>query len=264
MQNITPNTYERLIEEASRHVHYSKPEMEILINDLKDQSLRLNAQSPLFYAVDYTQQKYIYIDPSCNKILGYDFKYIENEGPLLYLNLLHKNDKKIFTENIIPETLDFLSRHDYKEHSSFSFSLNYRIKKDNGDYITLLQRSTYYLSSAEPKPLAAVGYATDISDYKQDTSIIHTIEKTNRNSSVFSKTVMQKTVYYPDRYTGIFSKREMEILQLIHNGLSSKQIAAQLYLSVYTVNNHRKKMMQKSGSANVAELMAFALKTGII
>ncbi|GAA4398062.1 response regulator transcription factor [Nibrella viscosa] len=57
--------------------------------------------------------------------------------------------------------------------------------------------------------------------------------------------------------------REVEVVQLICQGLSSEQIAAQLNLSVDTVKTHRKNIYFKLGINKVADLIQFAVKQGI-
>lgn len=53
----------------------------------------------------------------------------------------------------------------------------------------------------------------------------------------------------------ILTRREKEILQLVNDGLSSPQIADRLYLSQFTVETHRKNLMQKIGVNNTASLL---------
>jgi len=59
------------------------------------------------------------------------------------------------------------------------------------------------------------------------------------------------------------STRELEILQLIAEGLTAKDIASQLHLSLNTVHVHRKNIMKKLDLHSQAELVRFALKEGI-
>jgi DNA-binding CsgD family transcriptional regulator len=55
------------------------------------------------------------------------------------------------------------------------------------------------------------------------------------------------------------TRREREVLDLIGQGKTSKQIAGSLNLSVYTVNNHRKHICKKVGLHSTAQLVAFAV-----
>ncbi len=48
--------------------------------------------------------------------------------------------------------------------------------------------------------------------------------------------------------------RELQLLQLIVDGHSNKQIASQMGISIKTVANHRASLMAKSGASNAADL----------
>lgn len=62
-----------------------------------------------------------------------------------------------------------------------------------------------------------------------------------------------------DDAIGLFSRRECEILTLIYDECSAKEIASKLHLSVRTVEWHRKRMMEKTGSRNVIGLVKYGL-----
>jgi two-component system NarL family response regulator len=57
--------------------------------------------------------------------------------------------------------------------------------------------------------------------------------------------------------------REKEILGLIARGLTTKEIAAQLFISIPTVETHRANLMTKTGGRNVASLVRFAMDAGL-
>lgn len=59
------------------------------------------------------------------------------------------------------------------------------------------------------------------------------------------------------------TKREQELLQLIKTGFTNQQIADQLYLSIYTVETHRKNIMQKLGLKTATELVRFIIQHNI-
>lgn len=59
------------------------------------------------------------------------------------------------------------------------------------------------------------------------------------------------------------SPREREVLQLLAEGMTSKEIAARLDLAVSTIETHRKQIMAKLELRSVAELTKFAIRTGI-
>ncbi|MCB0402703.1 MAG: response regulator transcription factor [Flavobacteriales bacterium] len=60
------------------------------------------------------------------------------------------------------------------------------------------------------------------------------------------------------------SEREIEIIKLISDGCTNKEIADQLFLSTHTVNTHRKNIMSKLGIKNTAGIVIYAVKENII
>lgn len=58
--------------------------------------------------------------------------------------------------------------------------------------------------------------------------------------------------------------RQIEILKLIANGRSTKEIAQQLHISIKTVEAHRANIMERLDIRDVAGLVRYALKTGLV
>jgi DNA-binding NarL/FixJ family response regulator len=55
------------------------------------------------------------------------------------------------------------------------------------------------------------------------------------------------------------SERELEVLQLVYEGLSTNRISEKLFISPRTVETHRKNLLNKTDSANTAQLIHFAI-----
>ncbi|MSV31425.1 MAG: response regulator transcription factor [Bryobacterales bacterium] len=62
----------------------------------------------------------------------------------------------------------------------------------------------------------------------------------------------------------LLSSREREVLQLIAEGKTNKDIATLLNLSVYTVDAHRGRIMEKLNLHSTSELVRFAVRKGLI
>lgn len=62
----------------------------------------------------------------------------------------------------------------------------------------------------------------------------------------------------------LLSPREREILQFIAEGMTNKDIAIRLSLSVYTVDGHRARILEKLGLHSIGELVRFAVRNGIV
>lgn len=61
-----------------------------------------------------------------------------------------------------------------------------------------------------------------------------------------------------------FSPRELEVLRLVVDDHCNREIAGHLYLSVRTVESHRRALLQKSGARTLAGLVAWALRAGMV
>ncbi len=82
-------------------------------------------------------------------------------------------------------------------------------------------------------------------------SILNNDAKTNRNTD-YSCEGMN------------ISDREIEIITLIAEGFSNKEVADKLFLSTHTVTTHRKNIMNKLGVNNTAGLVLFAVRENLV
>ncbi len=60
------------------------------------------------------------------------------------------------------------------------------------------------------------------------------------------------------------SPREFEVLQLITKGMTTTKIADSLHVSVHTINSHRKSILKKLNLKSPAELIVYALESGMV
>ena len=67
-----------------------------------------------------------------------------------------------------------------------------------------------------------------------------------------------------DKPVPIISTREKEVLKLIADGLTNPQIAAQLFISLHTVDSHRKNLLTKFEVGNTASLIKIAVKNNLV
>jgi len=60
------------------------------------------------------------------------------------------------------------------------------------------------------------------------------------------------------------SPRELEVVTLIAEGMTSEEIAEQLFISKKTVDRHRANVMEKLGMRNRVELTRYAIRRGLV
>jgi len=64
-------------------------------------------------------------------------------------------------------------------------------------------------------------------------------------------------------HSDVLTGREREVLQLLAEGKSTKQIAGQLHVSVKTIESNRRQIMNKLGIDSIAELTKYAIREGL-
>lgn len=67
-----------------------------------------------------------------------------------------------------------------------------------------------------------------------------------------------------DGFNANFNSREIEVLELIADGFTNQQMSEKLFLSKRTIEGHRQSLIDKSGAANTASLVSFALRNAVI
>jgi len=244
------NTYDALVQKARKIQQLARffNRQEAANGQLKSS---YTGQSSIFYILDFSQSRFLYVDPFYENMLHLPKS---KPSPENFICCLHPNDLKVLQQKIIPDVLHFFGRKPADIHGEFTISFNYRLRKSNGDYLCAMQRSSRILSSETGNSIAVTGFIIDISPFKEDSKMILNIERTSEKNNQLSSDSFT-SVYYPDAESHPLSNRELEILQQIGKGLCSKEIAKKLYISEFTVNNHRKKMLKKTGCRNTSELM---------
>jgi DNA-binding NarL/FixJ family response regulator len=106
-----------------------------------------------------------------------------------------------------------------------------------------------------------------------EADFIHAIRSVSQGKSFFSPAVSRMLVEdyvrqlqdknIEDSYD-LLTQRERELLQLVAEGKSNKDVANMLNLSLYTVETHRGNIMEKLNLHTVPELILYAVRKGVI
>ena len=96
-----------------------------------------------------------------------------------------------------------------------------------------------------------------------DLELSSAIRKVAAGESVFDPKVEQRSALKGERSTAL-TPRELEVLQMIVDGKSNKEIATALDLSANTVAVHRANIMNTLGIHKTAELVVYAIRSGLV
>ncbi|MCE5315405.1 MAG: response regulator transcription factor [Armatimonadota bacterium] len=105
-----------------------------------------------------------------------------------------------------------------------------------------------------------LGFVSKRSPMKELISAIHAV---SGNRQWISPGVRESGANNKKIEEDILSPREREVVSLIADGMTSKQIAEQLCLSLRTVENHRHRMFKKLGIRRSAQLVDYAIRKGL-
>ena len=129
--------------------------------------------------------------------------------------------------------------------------------------VKVIMLSTYNEDPLIEKAKAdgAQGYLFKNVERSELLSAMHTVFQGGLSFPQKAAHVLNTKFDEPDPFLKQFqlTKRELELLQLIKANNTNQQMADKLYLSIYTVETHRKNIMQKLGLKNPVELTKFIL-----
>ena len=99
--------------------------------------------------------------------------------------------------------------------------------------------------------------------------IMEAIESVYQGQKYFKGVVLNKIIEFSSEAPSenpkdLLTKRELQILDLIVQGKSTTEIADSFYISIHTVNSHRKNMIKKFNLRSTAELVSFAFQNELL
>lgn len=98
--------------------------------------------------------------------------------------------------------------------------------------------------------------------------LVSAVREVAKGKTYFTPTVSRQVLEFKKRYrsdrASILTTREFEVLQMVAEGKTNKEIGGSLYISVKTVEKHRQRLMDKLGIHDVAGLTRYAVARGIV
>jgi DNA-binding NarL/FixJ family response regulator len=106
----------------------------------------------------------------------------------------------------------------------------------------------------------------------EDLDLVGAVKAVARGGSYFSPAVatqLREHIVTPTSRDGdtdltLLTDRERQVLQLIAEGKSNKEVAVILDVGVSTIDSHRKHILEKLGLHNTADLVRFAIRHGLV
>ncbi len=136
--------------------------------------------------------------------------------------------------------------------------------KEKYPSVYILGLSTFNQQSFIEKMIGsgASGYVIKNATEQELMEAIHTVVKGKQFLSFDAAMALRKTDI--ENKTPIITRREKEVLELIADGMTNNEIAQILFISSTTVDTHRKNLLAKFESKNIASLIKSAMQLKII
>jgi len=194
------------------------------------------------------------VSDELKNILGYEPKELNSQ---LLFDIIHPDDR-FFLINFEEIITGFLNSISFEEYPFYKFQYDVRLKSKDGIYKRILVQ--YLMVDYDSHNIFhSFHIHTDISHIKSEGEPCVSIVGIEGRPSYYNIKNFILTKSFD-----LFTKREREILKGIVVGKTSQQIADELFISLYTVNAHRRNIMEKAGVKTPIELVKKCLNEGWI
>lgn len=213
------------------------------------------SQSCIF-TVDVFKERYDFASDNFSDILGYhptQIKTIRTQGDLLE-ERIHPDDRAQLTEFQI-EHGQFIYSLPPEERNHYQQIFQIRVLNAKRQYVNVISRHQVIQKDQNGRAWMIMG----VMDISPDQIPADRVKRTVINRKT-GEILVSPFVPHKKQLTN----REKEILSLICLGFLSKEIASQLNISIYTVHNHRKNILEKLNVDNIIEAINIARDCGII
>ena len=211
-----------------------------------------------YFVFDVKRGEFEYINENISKVLGYD----RNISAVEFISNIHPEDQPYFIE--FEKNLNIFFRNlPLEKITKYKIQYDFRIKDINKEYKRILHQMMIVQHDDEKNMLRSLGIHTDISLLKSDGKPkLSYIAMDNGPSYQDINTRGQSAFIIPEKE--IFTKKEKEILKLVVEGKTTREISEFLNKSIHTINSHRKNIFQKTESKTIAELVSNCIQNNWI
>ena len=168
----------------------------------------------------------------------------------------HPEDRILWCEQAFPDILKFINSEPVVKFPDYRFIFNHRYIRKNGSVSQFMHEGSISFPDDKLFPVLNLKVFFEIADIKSDDTIVLTIFKYT-TAEGYQKVFTREYGKYGN---SLLTHREMEIIGLCHEGLSSKMIAERMNLSIHTVKNHKRHCMEKTSTHNINELIHFCIQ----
>lgn len=227
------------------------------LDDLNNYSGFADHWGFMTFVLDSPSAQYPFVNKGTKQVMGFPDYALKEGGAEFTTSRFDVSDAVV--REMMRYQLEFFAENKIQNPDKIRYKTGFTILDSKGNIRYVIQQYRAILCPILGLPLGFYGTVNWIKGLGKETKMFQEIEVLNQETNGWT------TTSYCEFYAEIdddklLSKREIEILRLIADGLNSIQISNKLCVSSHTVNTHRKNMLRKTNSQNTAELLAFALR----
>ena len=206
------------------------------------------------------------------KVLISDFQFLTREGLIkLTESTQHFDlvgvleDREQWMEQVTQGQPDVLIL-DYPEHQSdMNATLTEFIKLQSSNILIVTNEA----EKGHIQHLLSLVVKGIVTKRCSQTEIIHAIESVAKSNRFFCNSILEIVMAPHEEAIANceptdLSKREFEVLELIAKGHRTVDIAEKLFVSIHTINSHRKNILKKLNLKSPAQLIVYALESKLV
>jgi DNA-binding CsgD family transcriptional regulator len=208
---------------------------------------------------DLYKREHIFYSPNFGILLGYDLDQIVMMGHTFLDEKIHPDDFIALMQNGISLFKLFFQ---FSEDEKLNYKLinEYRILNASNQYIRIFEQHQALALSKSGK----LWLNLSIIDISPNQDISQGLKAQLLNFRTGKTLPFNQEGFLPKNLDTTLSGREIQILQMIKEGLLSKEISNELNISLHTVNTHRQRILEKLGANNSIEAIVFASRMGLL
>lgn len=211
--------------------------------------------------VDLRTNRYAFVSDSVQSMLGVSPEQFQQEEFPQLLEYFVKEHEELFVKEIYPRLFEAMAVDaNPKKNDELLFSYVLKVKNHREENRWFKHQIKPVAFDKNGQPVLAVKYVMDVTDCKKSEEATVQLD-TEKNGQLRRK---YKLRFASPSVGELVSKRESEILSLIGDGLSNKEISEVLFISEHTVHTHRKNMLRKNGLANISQMLKLAYVHGLL
>jgi DNA-binding CsgD family transcriptional regulator len=239
-------------------------ELAALLKKYFDPSLIFCSGQYFFYVTGDGNELIVkYIEGNFEQLTGYDKQPYIGQSILEFHRLMILAEDSPVLMSFSQRCFDFLSNIPIDKQSQVKCSFYYNILHKSGRLIPVIQQDSIHINP-EGIPEYIFSFITDISHLKAKNELMFSILVIDNEGNQQFKSFPYQPPNLPIKEEAILTVRERQIINLLAEGMTSKQIALDLGIAFHTVNTHRQNMLAKTGCKSSAELVKYALDHALI